>query len=771
MDTKNLVLRLGETELIVVPSIHYNHVFARRVNQICHASEGAPEAIAVELGPRAASEARLWLSELGGKNAGLPVMFGLMKRNRRIRASLRQKALQLQKDTGKDLSELSPEVLRRELGYSGYSLLCLSPTDSIIEAIRCGIELGLPSFGVDLDDMADGVYDAPVLIQNPDALEGLVDYIDRNADLADLHRDEEVDLRRETVMASRIKATLQRYKRVLFVCGMAHWLSISNMLTDQTVKPALTSGTPERIQGEFKRLVVHPLVALQYMDSFPKLAIAYEKTRISASNRGRRGGGVNELSPTAIFDKELKRSCRRYFHTRRYLQSNDERKQDIEKIALFQGYLGNLCVLSNRQVPHLSMIANAAKETMSADFTQILTKTFMDIPWVSPDDFQDCELLSPSGDEGHNTGATVLINGEGRQGGSKFFVRCQSTNAAHAPATISFDWGKARKLMERATSNFTSHTWSPWNRLITSLSLRAIEESTREKITNIHVQFEGSLLHGIDIKKTIHSFSRGKETYFVRDCSCAAPDQPDFVGGFPVVWIIRPGNIDGSDWRVLYEPCNYMERHIKDKAAFERVRAKKGSNMVAIIAYGQSYCDESTLSRPSGARCDRYAGITIFQPISWSNRQFAHWAEITGYRRAPFCETSLFGNDLYGGLAKQYREKHRIRIEDYHWTTTMILLAIPYAKEVLTVVAPDGYRLERVVHEKASQYGVQVKPVFHKKFAADDLARLERCHLVPAITYDPECIYTEDIETYIGEKQTDNLDLIPAAVRDFGYLT
>ena len=98
----------------------------------------------------------------------------------------------------------------------------------------------------------------------------------------------------------------------------------------------------------------------------------------------------------------------------------------------------------------------------------------------------------------------------------------------------------------------------------------------------------------------------------------------------------------------------------------------------------------------------------------------------------------------------------------------LLLLAIPFAKELLTVVTPNGYQIEKIVYTKARQYGIQVRSIPHRLFSPADLERLSRCYLTPVITCEPECECTEEVERLIGEKQTDNLDIVPNVLRDFG---
>ena len=115
---QNLInIRYHGSELLVVPAVHFRHGFATEVNRICSHPNTRPEAIAVELGNKSASAVGGWLKELLPEQKKvqkpLPVMLGLMKHNRLIRASYKQKAFHLQQKTGCDLSELSPEGTKR----------------------------------------------------------------------------------------------------------------------------------------------------------------------------------------------------------------------------------------------------------------------------------------------------------------------------------------------------------------------------------------------------------------------------------------------------------------------------------------------------------------------------------------------------------------------------------------------------------------------------------------------------------------------------------
>ena len=277
-----LTVNYESGELIAVPAVHFSHVFAGEVNRLCADPETRPEAVAVELGPQSATALKSWLKQLCTEREGpnpLPVMLGLTQVNRMIRPSDRDKALRLQHETGKDLSELPSEVLYEEFGYAGASLLCLCPTDSIVEAARCAVELNLPLYGVDLEETACGKF-TEVKVQDPLSANGdLPGYVARNAAYAEQQRDEEIDSRREIAMAARLKTFLTRHRRVLFTCGLAHWL------TSRPCSPTPPSGrrwSPRRARyrgGHVRKVVVHPLLAVRHMDIFPSLTVAYERHR------------------------------------------------------------------------------------------------------------------------------------------------------------------------------------------------------------------------------------------------------------------------------------------------------------------------------------------------------------------------------------------------------------------------------------------------------------------------------------------------------------
>jgi hypothetical protein len=450
MVSDSLMISYMGSELFAAPAVHFNHVFAAEVNMICSDPSTRPDIVAIELGHSAVHAVKNWLIELGicsEVRKEIPVMLGLLKRNCIIRPSLKDRVFQLQKETGRDLSELSPEVLHRELGITGFSLLCLSPVDSIIEAIRCGLELHIPVYGIDLEDIPDSTY-RPVLIQDPKlARTDMVSYIAQNAFLSEGQRDEETDHRREIAMAARIKGLLQNYRRVLFTGGMAHWHRIKSLLEDESVKPSLPQDISTARMNEFKRVVVHPLIAIQHMDIFPAVVKEYEKWRLPVNMRRCLSYKRQHLNPESIFQSCLRKTCRKYFSGKIHDGCKMQIGQNLRRFEDFQGYIRNLCLLNHRTVPDLFMITKASLEIMSSDFTQVLVNVFMKFPWASPEAFKDCDLLLPPSSDENDSGLTMLCSKDFSKK-EYFYMRSQPYANPSMIVKIPFTWEKMKTFLK-----------------------------------------------------------------------------------------------------------------------------------------------------------------------------------------------------------------------------------------------------------------------------------------------------------------------------------
>lgn len=754
----------GKSTLYAVPAIHGDHVFASAVLSFCLHGPQRPKAIAVELGPWTARSAASWVREVTSERPGkFPVMLGLLGRCRLIRPSLRDKAFALQQKTGKNLDDLPPDILRRELGFSGSELLCLSPTDSIIEAIRCAIEWDIPLHGVDLDEVADVSRE---IAEFPDSLLARGDiatYIDQNAPMLAGHGDAEIDPRREIVMAARLKSLLAQYETVLFTCGFAHWNSLQKLLADASLKPAQMLSSTQSPGGSLQRVIVHPQIASAFLDRFPIMAPLYEEWR--ARSVTSMNAPVPE--PSHILKKCLGSVCRRYFSRKKRGNRSESKVPDWDSLPSFEAYLCNLGLLNSKSVPNLSLVVTAALETMSRDFSEVLVDALMDLPWVSPADYPDYPLLSPNVAPAKGEEGTVRLESRTSPPALLGVRYLPGLGAQAVSPDLPYRWKSLSQESLFLPAAGGLHTWLPWDYRNASMCLRAAREARNSKKKQVNEVFEGSLLEGIDVKATLRGFSRGDEVFFVRDRVADALESVHVHEAFPIVWILKPDMSDDTEWMVLREPTDEMEIHVRDKKHLREVQKELGCNMVSSICYVKRGSKIRSASGGSLVVTHEVCGQIIFHPPFATHRQCAVWAESTGYRRNPFfnydSEALLDRSDLAGFYAKEMG----LHLGTIPWASALVLMGLPFAEDVLPVVVPEGYRLDRLIFQKASEYGVAVRPIRLEVFDKQEVQFMMTCHMSSVLAHDHHCIFPGETEQIIGESQSAGRDWVPHQWLDF----
>ncbi len=214
-----------------VPIVHYSMEFADAVRDLCEHIR--PDAIAVEL-PHS------------------------------IQAVV-QKGVQR-------LPELSVVLYQNSRGESIY--LPIEPTDPITEAIRSGLETGVPVHFVDLDldaypahrDFVPDTYAAHRL--------GIQAYYDMFVRQAPGTEKDHSDLRREAGMAYRLQNLAAQHKKILFVCGLAHLEGVRNAFFRPQAEPL------ERTKRTGVSLFnLHPEDLSEVITEYPFLAAVYEHRR------------------------------------------------------------------------------------------------------------------------------------------------------------------------------------------------------------------------------------------------------------------------------------------------------------------------------------------------------------------------------------------------------------------------------------------------------------------------------------------------------------
>jgi hypothetical protein len=96
------------------------------------------------------------------------------------------------------------------------------------------------------------------------------------------------------------------------------------------------------------------------------------------------------------------------------------------------------------------------------------------------------------------------------------------------------------------------------------------------------------------------------------------------------------------------------------------------------------------------------SGLLLYQPPSFTYQQYARWVEATKYKRNPIA-----------GAFSQLR-RHFLSLDDgfdpmgIEWHAALVMMAIPFAAGVVTVITPDQFTLPRIVTDYAARHGVQI---------------------------------------------------------------
>lgn len=757
-----------------VPAIHFHHVFAEEVNRICGNPQSSPQAIAVELGPRVCAAAAAWMRELGiagAQSKPFPVMLAMLRKNRMIRPSLKEKALFLQQRTETDLSEMDPELLYHEFGYAGMEVFYLAPVDSIIEAIRCGLELDVPVYGVDLDEIPNyGYLDSAIVIEDPRLHQDgtLADYAGRNAAAASAYRDAEIDGRREFAMAARLKALLSRYPKVLFTGGLAHFTQILRLLDNADIRPSWKIMDPVEPDAEMKRVVVHPVRAVNgQMNPFPAFVKAYEETRKPANTRQPVLLPQTPVDPSILLEQLMAKTAAQYFLNEE--PGSTARHRDMEAMKGFRTYLNHLAIVNMIAVPSTHLILKAASEIMSEGFLRTLSQNLMDFPWASPKDFPECGVLLPE-EPSHPGRAGIRFNGLDME---KKYISSRSDHfTGHFPIPFPEDLFNQWAEPHSQTPWHSQHSWLPWERLTTSLSYYAASKSGWLQKTGEALESDMNLLENIHIKATLRSHSRGDNRIYVHDQKRGPSKNRPMKEAFPVVWILNSRPPEDPKWLVLVESASFLHKHLDRKPSFNRKIGTGRTEMVAIAGYGS----EKPLPLRKGGwissgRCYCFDALTIYSPLCWTRKQHVQWGEYTQCARNPFLNGwGSYTDEFFKEASRHFGSNELLSARGgLSPSNRLILAALPYAHTEVTVIAPRDLKIDARVFREALRLHKTVRHAPVESFSNLHLRRLATCQLVPIKEYDPSYVYPAEVIEAIGEPPDLYREIVPDFIRDFHY--
>jgi len=746
MPTEVPQLRIHGSTLLAVPAVHNRAVFASHVHAACSSRANRPDAIAVELGPGAVAAVTSWFTELGVgmRRTHLPVMLGLAQRNRRLHPRYRNKVIQLQKHYGAPLHAIPAAVLHDELGYSAVSLLCLSPTDSIIEAIRCGVELGIPVYGVDVEESA-AAQRKDVLIGNPClARRDLVRFVEQSKGPACHGSDTYIDGRREQVMASRLKAVLSQHERVLFTGGLGHWIELEKHLQNPVLPASLA--LPQSAADEFCRVLVHPAIAICHMDIFPSITTCYEKKRRPVTEKD---GGVELPDFMQVYREQLDAACKRYLSQEQTGREACEKMWDWQNLPDFEIFIKNLCAVSQQYTPAFSSLLTAAEGMMSRQFHDAVAESLLqyDIEWARPEQFPQIAVLNPAPVSGEDSSFTVgqerigiaSCEGVDEQGErsyrySESFYLGSSSDSIGNWLLLPTSWEPPEAMESSSLSDnntWLNWVWPPCEYLLHGTAFEAAEISRANSAENSVETFEGSLLDGFDVKATISARIRGEQTIYVKRRKL----QEDLViaqghGLEPTVFIFAdPLSSHNGCWDMGAAGGFELREHIPERSLplFDSIIQEKGPLFIGSVHLSAPHDLQQEKLWPGVRAVKEFRGVVTFGNPCANARQSVQWLEATGYNRCP-----LLHDLSMEELLEFYLEHFAIAIDMRNWATALLLFAIPYARKQVVIIGHENFIIAEEVKQQAKERRIRLETVPLTFFSSERIDKIRHQYVVRA---------------------------------------
>ena len=294
-------VRLGASEIIFLPVIHGRLEFAAAVRE--RLLSLAPEAVAVEYPP-----------------------------------TLREKILR----AVKRLPLLSVVSYEERDGSKVY--LLVEPVEPLIEAIRTAQEIGAALHFVDLD--VEGYQGGEEKFPDTYAVTriGYESYVAEALKVE--YPKDPLDEHRERTIAFHLKELAQRFRRLVFVGGLAHVKAISEYLTQDLPQPF-----EKRRREGVKLFHLDALSSREVLSEIGFFQGAYERGRKSAPS----------LDRLALYDELLKEAISRY-------EEKNRAQVSPRELKVLRQFVRNYAFLEGRLAPDLYQLLVAARGAVNDDF-------------------------------------------------------------------------------------------------------------------------------------------------------------------------------------------------------------------------------------------------------------------------------------------------------------------------------------------------------------------------------------------------------------------
>jgi hypothetical protein len=774
MENNYYSLNYKGSHLMAVPAVHYRSAFANQVHIICRDKSTRPDAIVVELGHALVTELIIFLSELkqGGKHKEiLPMVLGIMMRNRYIHPEYYEKAMLLQEFYRSSLYDLPDDVLAERLNFNKWSTLYISPTDSIIEAVRCAMELDIAVYGVDLTDIA-ALKPMKHSIEDPyNAHCNVLAYSNRMIKYCDASRDPRIDFNREVYMVSGLKHSLSKHKKVLFTCGMAHWNSLVSLMADDNILPFPVHEIP--VETEFKRVIIHPSLAIQSMEIIPQLCFDYECNRFPVDSKQKEN---KEINAALSIRNSLDEVYMEYTSNKQQQGKQAEADNPLwSDIGIYEHYLYNLTAVKQRKLPDIHLMISAAEGMMNADFSSLLSRKLKNVSpdWVSQKDFPDLPVIGPPPISNSKTGhgknkfkVRMKYNSEDEGNGDEnseedFYTNIpDQTSYEQTNINKNWEWENQSKKKDQPKPKGGNWIWPPCESLMFGLAFKAAEIAYINQERFYHTQaFDGSLEAGVNVKATIRSYIQGEKRVYINKIKSSL-EQAILNGSNPDPFVFifdQFPDISRAQWAFLQGGFD-IHKYVKNTEYHKKIVEQHGDIFVSSVAFEENV---ASLLRYSelGIYVTRKYGNLMFGNPCINAKQGAIWLESTTYKCCPILKT--YSMDT---LMDYYAAKFKIFINLSDWQESLIRMAIPFAKKMVTIVAPDSFHIPKKALTEAANRKIALNVVGFSNFSEAQLEEARNYISIPT-TDRTGMEFIPEAEELLNQNKELYFEMLPLAVR------
>jgi len=404
--------------------------------------------------------------------------------------------------------------------------LPVEPTDPVIEAVRSGVEAGVPIYFIDLDlddypsyrDHVPDTYAATRVgvnvycdIYAKEALPGLKKGL--------------ADVRREAGMAYHLQKLAARHEKILFVCGLAHLEGVKKAFFRPQAEPL-----EMRKRMGVSLFNIHPEDLPEVMTEYPFLAATYEYRRhklppkpvISEYTVRKKMGvltlitggketcseeealdasirwAVHQMKPGPV-DRQRVSYCLFQQAARHYRQDTGEEVHRWQKRAFFR-FSRNYALLENRLLPDFYHLLVSARGCVDDNFCYAFWRLGAFYPWQQP----------------QSSISTIRISGEMLWVGTrKINIRRRMPRVKRRPVYIP----KKRRMKERRPGEWLEGfadpyicSYPPEDLVIEDYGnfLKTKGAQVLAADDAVSVPFETTILDGIDVRETARHIHEGK---------------------------------------------------------------------------------------------------------------------------------------------------------------------------------------------------------------------------------------------------------------------